>query len=238
LVVAPAAHAQAPESGSAPLPKADIYLTPAEIEEIRKGSACRNLVQQFFKLQKEMGTSGLTTDFFELKILPVDELVTGQKGKYYAVYLKDATKSERFQFAGGRYVIDDFKTRFNQSLSQFVRGALAVVAAGADYELYVRGGSSSTPFSVKRELVPGHLYRKITFLPKNGEGTFANAPTPARSVPNEYKNDDLPFLRAAFLQDIVSGFFPLKQPAILESSVSTSSNAGEQYAEILLFVDW
>jgi len=185
-----------------------------------------------------MGTSGLTTDFFDLKILPVDELITGQKGKYYAVYLKDAAKSERFQFPGGRYVIEDFKTRFNQSLSQFVRSVLAVVSAGADYGLYVRGGSSSTAFSVKRELVAGHQYKKITFLPKLGDNSYRQDPAPARSIPNEYNNEDLAFLRAAFLQDIMNGFFPIKKPVVLQGTVSPSMDAGEQYAEILLFVDW
>ena len=219
-------------------PKANVYLTAEEIAEIQKGSGCKNLVRQFFALQRKMGERDLATDFYDLKILPTDELVDGRKGKYYAVYLKDATKRARFAFPGGRYVIDDFKTRFRLSLTKFVREILATIEGGADYEIYVRGSGSATPMRTKRTLLESANFETVQFLPKIDDQTFAADDVHSRSIGNTYTNGDLPYLRAAFLQDTVKTFYPLKQPVVQQSDVSESRDASAQFAELILFVDW
>ncbi len=217
---------------------AKIYLSTEEIEEISKGTACRNLVKQFFDLQKRMGADGLESDFYDLKIISTAELVAGKKGRYYVLYLKNAADRARFKFPGGRYVISEFETRFRGALSAFVRETLAIIEGGADYELYVRGGSSSTPMSIPRTLVEGRAYTSISYLPKIRDNLYAEEATGTRAVPNAYTNEDLPFLRAAFLKDVVKEFYPLKDPVVLESEVASSDDTSEQFAEILLFVDW
>ena len=228
----------APMHAHAKKAKANLYLTPEEIEEIRKGTACRNLVKQFFKLQDSMGEKGLVSDFYELKILPTNSLVADKKGKYYVVYLKDAAQSARFKYPGGQYVIRDFKSRFRRSISAFVREVLAVIEGGAEYELYVRGSSSASPMTTKRKLLPAHNYSKIEYLGKINDEEFASTPLLGREISKAYDNDDLPYLRAAFLKDIVHRYYPLKEPKILQSNVAESADAGAQYAEMVLYVDW
>ena len=109
-----------------------IYLTPQEIEEIRRGSACKAFVRQIVQLKKKMSTTGIASDFYELKVLPVTEMVKGQKGRYYAVYLRDARRKRRFQFPGGRYVIRRFDTRFRASLSAFHARSVGAAAKRAE----------------------------------------------------------------------------------------------------------
>lgn len=218
--------------------KPNVYLSAEEIAEIQQGSGCKNLVRQFFALQRRMGEGDLETDFYDLKILPSEEMVGGRKGRYYAVYLKDATKRARFAFPGGRYVIDDFETRFRQSLTRFVREILATIEGGAEYEIYVRGSGSATAMRSQPTLLETANYTTVQFLPRIDEQTYAGDDVRAREIPNAYSNDDLPYLRAAFLQDTVRKFYPLKQPAVLQSDVSESREASEQFAELILFVDW
>lgn len=215
-----------------------IYLTPEEIEEIKKGSACKNLVRQVFELQKQMGGTGRITDFYELKILPADEMVTGKRGRYYSVYLKDAEKKERFQFGGGEYVIASFNATFRRSLTAFVRDVLGVIEGGVEYDLFVRGNASATPFRRERPLIEGFAYTAVDYLPKAIDGQYMQGASKSLSIPSSYNNPELPYLRAAFLQDTIFKFYPIKKPTLLESDISTSRDRGEQFAEILLYVNW
>ena len=215
-----------------------VYLSEKEIAEIKKGTGCRNLVRQFFALQKRMGEKSLVTDYYDLKILPTDELVAGRKGKYYAVYLKDATKRARFSFPGGLYIVKDFKTRFRRSFTAFVRDVLATIEGGAEYDIFVRGSGSSTPMATKRTLVKDAEFTRIAYLPKiDAEKYGAEAPK-VHTVPIQYANGDLPFLRAAFLQDTVQKFYPLKKPIVLQSDVAETKDKTAQFAELILFIDW
>ncbi|MCH9807919.1 MAG: hypothetical protein K0U74_09315 [Alphaproteobacteria bacterium] len=215
-----------------------IYLSSEEIDELRNGTACKNLIRQFFALKRRMGSGGVATKYFDLKILPTDELVKDRKGSYYAVYLKDAEKSSRFTFPGGRYVIDSFDTTFRRSLSAFVREVLAVIDSGAEYDIYTRGGSSATPMARARTLVKGREYVRVVYLPEVVPGQYSGDATEIHDVPTDYSNDNLPFLRAAFLQDVVSQIYPVKQPLVLHSKVAESSDSSTQFAEIVLFVKW
>jgi hypothetical protein len=199
--------------------KGKIYLSSEEIAEIQRGTACRKLVKQFFALQKRMGVSGIQTENYDLKIMPERELIENQPGKYYIVYLKDATKRARFGFPGGQYVIQDFETRFRQSLTAFVRDILSVIEGGAPYEIYTRGSSSATPMSQKRLLVKGREYTSIEYLRKVDKERFTAEDPGVHNCEKAYSNKDLPFLRAEFLKRVVHDFYPLKQPKVLQSEI-------------------
>lgn len=230
IVAGGMAHAQSP--------RAKIYLSPAEIEAIRKGSGCRSLVRQFLALQDRMNAGNVQTDFYDLNIMPTNELVKNRRGRYYVVYLKDASQRARFRFPGGRYVIQDFETRFRRAMSSFVREVLAVIEGGADYEIFVRGSSSNSPMSRRRTLREDFNFAQIGYLPKIAADRYAALPPAVHTVPNAYTNDDLPFLRAAFMKDVVKRFYPLKEPKVLQSEVAQSASATAQFAELILFVDW
>ncbi len=215
-----------------------LFLTPDEIEEIKRSSSCKRLVRQIVDLKKRMANEGLETDFYELSVIPTDELIKDQRGTYYAVYLKDARRKRRFQFPGGRYVIRRFETRFRRALTTFVRDVLKPLHGGVEYALYVRGSASSRPMRRSRRQRRSHRFEEVTYLPKAGDNLYDGNRNASVTFERRYGNDELPYLRAAFLQKIVADFFPLSTPVMLESQVADSRSRSEQYAEILLYVDW
>ena len=175
----------------------NIYLSEQEISAIEQGTACRNLVKQFFALQKRMSEKSVETDFYDLQILKTDELVAGRKGKYYAVYLKDAKKRKRFSFPGGQYVIKGFKTRFRRSLTAFVREILAVIEGGAEYDIFVRGSGSSTPMATKRSLVETAQFDRIAYIPKVSRDKYDPENVRIHTVFQQYSNPESPSLKLA-----------------------------------------
>ena len=225
-------------SAFAKTPEEAIYLSPAEIEEIRQGSACKNFVRQIIALKKRMSTTGIETDFYDLRVIPTTELVKGKAGTYYAVVLKDARRKRRFRFPGGRYVIKRFNTRFRASLAAFTRDVLAPLQSGVEYELYVRGSASARPMRRSKRQSKKMRFESVEFLPRVGEELYDANAKKSRDVPKRYGNEDLPYLRAAFLQKIVGETIQFAKPKMLQSVVSESKARAEQYAEILLFVSW
>jgi hypothetical protein len=232
----PNAPVKAPATGSANGP--GLYLTPAEIAEIKSGTGCKSTVRQIVALKKKMAAAGLNTDFYELSILPQDQLIKGQVGSYYAVYLKDAQRKERFQFGGGDYTIEDFDTRFRGALSQFARELLAPLHGGVEYKLYVRGSASSRRMKGKRKIEEQFPFASVTYLPSAGADLYDANASQSVNFSERYGNDDLPYLRAAFLQKIVTDMYPLSPPTVLQSTVSESRSKSEQYAELLLYIEW
>jgi hypothetical protein len=218
--------------------KAAIYLTEKEIEEIRKGSACKSFVRQIVELKKQMAAAGISDDYFDLRVIPTDELVKGKKGTYYAVYLRDAKRKRRFQFSGGRYVIKRFDTRFRAALASFTRKVLAPLHGGLDYALYVRGSASSRPMRRERKMDEKFAFEKVDFMHAAGEEFYDANRSSSKTFADRYGNEELPYLRAAFLQKVVGDTIPFARPKMLESIVSDSRSRKEQFAEILLFVDW
>lgn len=215
-----------------------IYLTPEEIQDIRSGSACKSALRQVLALQEKMSGVGIETDYYSLKIIPTDELVRGHKGKYYAVALKDARRKQRLYFPSGRYVIRKFDNRFKASFSAFARDVLAKFGGGLDYNFYVRGSASAVPMRRSLKLAKDFKIHGIDFLPKAAEGVYDGNRRSSLDIPPRYGNEELPYLRAAFLKRAVEQFVPFAQPTILESEVSQSRSRKQQFAEFLLFVEW
>jgi len=227
-----------PNPAPSPATKSGVYLSPAEIEEIKSGSGCKNTVRQIVALKKKMAASGLSTDFYELSILPNEQLVKGKQGSYYTVFLKDAERKERFHFRGGVYTIEDFDTRFRGSLSQFVREVLAPLHGGVQYSLYVRGSASSRRMSGKREISEEFPFKSLSYLQNVAPDLYDANASGSVTFGQRYGNEELPYLRAAFLQKIVADMYPLSKPEVLQSMVSESRSRSEQYAELLLFIEW
>ena len=236
-----ASTAQASGQDCATKPKksgAAIYLTKEEIDEIRRGSGCKSFVRQIVALKKRMSTTGIETNFYDLKILPVTELVKGRKGRYYAVYLRDARRKRRFQFRGGRYVIRRFDTRFRASLAAFTRDVIAPLQGGLTYALYVRGSASSRPMRRKRKQSKKISFDTIEYLREAGADIYDANARGTVEVERRYGNEELPYLRAAFLSKMMGDSVPFARPTILQSAVADTKSRKAQFAEILLFVEW
>ena len=173
-----------------------------------------------------------------MRIIPTTELVKGKSGSYYAVVLKDARRKRRFQFPSGRYVIRRFKTRFRASLAAFTRDVLAPLQSGVEYDLFVRGSASARPMRKSKRQLKRMTFDEISYLPEVDDIYYDANDRKSRILPEKYGNEDLPYLRAAFMQQIVGETIKFAKPKILQSTVSTSKARSKQYAEILLFVSW
>ncbi|MEL6747504.1 MAG: hypothetical protein AAFO79_06810 [Pseudomonadota bacterium] len=200
------------------------------------GQGCKSLVEQYFQIEKLVGAAAANNDFFSLEIISTDQLVTGQRGRYFAVSLKDPRRSGKFKFPGGRYVFERGEERLQKSLEEFLSATLDEFAPNYDVGVYVRGSASRTPMRRKRKLNPQFEYKNIAYLQAIRDGVYRKQPAAAYAVDERYGNDDLAYLRAAYLAELLTGLRPTLTPQILESRVAKTRSRSAQFAEVLLFV--
>jgi hypothetical protein len=89
-----------------------------------------------------------------------------------------------------------------------------------------------------RKLDKQFPFASVSYLPSAGTDLYDANASQSVSFGERYGNDDLPYLRAAFLQKIVTDMYPLSPPTVLQSTVSESRAKSEQYAELLLYIEW
>lgn len=213
------------------------FLSKDEITELKRSKPCANIVKKVFLLRDRM-KEGVETGNFDLKLLENNEMIKDRKGSYYLVNLKDAKKRQRILFNNGTYIVSRANTRMRRSLTSFVREVLAVIHGNVPYEIMVRGSASSTKMRRRKRLKKGYVYNEVEYLKQVGDGQYNQDALDIREIGKRFGNDDLPFLRAAYLQDIVYRFFPVQRPLVLESQVDEDKQAQARSAELLLFVDW
>ena len=175
------------------------------------------------------------TDSYSVELYPDKEVIRGHPGRYYVVDMKDARSGIRFQFEGGRYTLNRSNAEFRTALSTFVGDIVQKLHGNVRYDLYVRGSADRVPY--RGRLEPGFEFDRIRYMKALSPGKYATEFVERRIDP-EVRNDDLPHLRAAFLQSVVSDVYPTKPPLILEGNVTTEANSRDRNVELLLFVDW
>ena len=161
--------------------------------------------------------------------------IRGQPGRYYAIDMKDAKSGIRFQFEGGKYTLSRSSAEFRTALSSFVGDIMQKLHGNVRYDLYVRGSADRVPY--RGRLEPGFEFARVRYMKAVSSGKYAGE-FAERRINADISNEDLPQLRAAFLQTLVSDVYPTKPPVILEGSVSPDANVRDRNVELLLFVDW
>ena len=178
---------------------------------------------------------GLSTDDYDVQVLPSDELISGQKGKYYLVDLKNADAGEKFFFPAGKYTLGRSNPAFARALSGFVNGVLDKLEGNTRYSIFVRGSADNVPFRGRMER--DNKFEEVRYLREVSSDTFGPA-TGRHTFTRTIRNNDLPNLRAAFLQRVVSTAYPVKPPVVLEGEVTGKRDAEDRNVSLVLFVDW
>ncbi len=178
---------------------------------------------------------GFTTDDYEVSVYPDRELISGRRGSYYSVDLKDAETGVKFKFEAGRYTLDHTSRKFRAALGVFMRDVVSKLDGKKVYKLMVRGSADSASYRGRFE--KGFEYKKVTYLKQISNGRYGNG-TESRRLSNRVKNSDLPFLRARFLKELVGDVYPSDAPSILEGIVTDQVDSEDRNVELFLFVGW
>ena len=184
---------------------------------------------------KDKMAYGFSTDDYEVDVFPDRELIGGQQGSYYVIDLKDAKSGVKFGFKAGKYTLDRSDRKFRKALSAFMRDVVQKLDGKANYRLMVRGSADAAAYRGNQD--SDYFYRQISYLPQVGEGRYTDSER-RRSLDKRIGNEDLPFLRARYLKDLVADVFPAKPASILQGNVSAKINQSDRNAELMLFVDW
>jgi len=170
---------------------------------------------------------------------PVGDLVEGQEGAYYIIDLRSAADQKAWEFKLGEYTLDTFDRDFSRSVATFVRDIIRPLEGRASYRLYVRGSADiDRDNDFRGKSVDGYHYDSVKFFPAIGSDQYRNM-AQFRSIPRSFTNNDLPFLRAAFMQEKLSlQVYGLKMPDILEGVVVPEEDEARRNATVFLFIEW
>ena len=184
---------------------------------------------------KDKMSARLSTPNYDVEVYPDKELVKGRQGRYYVVDLKNATSGIRYFFGGGKYTLGLGNPEFRTSLNTFIGDILAKFEGKVRYDLFVRGNADAKPYQGPFE--PGYEFRTIKYVRSLGNDKYG-VDTSERSLGSSVRNEDLPDMRAAFMQKVITEAYPLKAPTILQGSVTSKTDDGDRNAELILYVDW
>ena len=189
------------------------------------------------RLRDQMAAQ-MQTDHFDVSTYPDNELIRGQKGRYYVIDLKDASANGvRFQFEPGKYVISARQKRFRKALNELAQKILQQVDGKVEYRILVRGSADASP-TFRGRFEPDHEYTNIRYMRNLGRERYVNEFGTMQIDGPTFKNSDLPNLRAAFLQDTVVKVYPLNKPVILEGSVTSRVDQSDRNVELMLYINW
>lgn len=176
---------------------------------------------------------------YAIEPAPVGDLVEGQEGSYYIVDLRSAANQRAWEFELGKYTLDTFDRDFSRSVTTFVRDIIKPLEGKATYRLFVRGSADrDLGNDFRGQPVDGYNYSSVQYFPAVGRDQYRSAER-THPIPRQFTNDDLPFLRAAFMQEKLSlQVYGLKSPDILEGEVVLKEDQASRNATVFLFIDW
>lgn len=193
-----------------------------------------DLKEEIKQLRRKLAY-GLKTDDYEVEVLPDNEVVRGQKGRYYVIDLKNAESGLKFRFPGGQYTLARSDAAFRKALNKFVGDVAGKLESNVRYGFFVRGSADSVPF--RGRLLDDYKYEEVKYLKSVGAGRYQLGST-TRPINASIRNQDLPFLRARFLKDVVATTYPVTEPVVLEGTITDRKNNEDRNVELILYVDW
>jgi hypothetical protein len=184
--------------------------------------------------------NGQDTPTYHVEPVPNREVVSGLVGSYYYIDLKDAASQKSLFFGPEQYIQDEYSNDFRDAMAAFHADILRhVQQENIPYRLFVRGSAdhkgNDAPYL--GELIEGES-KTITYLPLVPGSLNQYSQQPAEQVvPKRYRNEHLPNLRAAYMQDKLRA---LKYEAhILQGNVTRNAEeAKDRFAVMLLYVNW
>lgn len=180
--------------------------------------------------------------YWEAVFHPDDEVVEGQKGRYFEVKLKDANKNVKLLFGPGEYCMSksDFRNKYGSTIGSFVTEALhSMKDSNQDkVKIFIQGSADNVghkTFSGK--LDQQFFYENISVLPqKDDPEKFASTPLSKEIPQTSFKNIHLPDLRAQYLKEMIKVYSKKFDPVVLEGVVKDIKDEGERNAIIYLYI--
>lgn len=184
--------------------------------------------------------AGTITKEYTVTPVATAELVQGNKGKYFLVELLDTATTKPIYFPNGKYMLNELEPNFAKSLNQFnadvlsnvgILGARVFVQGKAD-SLAAQFNSTFNTFECN-----GELAHKISFHPNVGASKYRFSESyKTREIGSIFGNDELPFLRARFLQCRLQAIYDAAPTEVLEGEVDPLVNPQSRSGTFILYV--
>ena len=186
-------------------------------------------------------TYAVERPYWEAVFHPDNEVVSGYRGRYFRVNLKNADQQVKLLFGPGEYYIPktEFRDSYGVVIGAFMSEATAAMKK-ADRErvvLFVQGSADiSGQKTFRGQLNPDFAYDRISVLPRTGDENFGDQPL-VKNVPEQnFTNADLPDLRGNYLKEMIGAYSRKIEPVLLEGSVKTKVDKADRNAVIYLFL--
>ena len=201
--------------------------SPLPTPEVNKGDDSSKLRENLKKPYEGDGFS------IEPRLDP--EVVRGQCGNYYDVYLKGPSL-----FPIGEYIIRDAERDYRLPLQGYITEIDEILnASHVDHHLYVKGSADLTGQGTFKKSfeIDRWTFRSISYLKYDRPQEQFTTDVGTRTITGQYTNQDLPDLRARFTQEILKEYD--LNASILEGIVTTNLDKPKDRNIIfLLYVKW
>jgi hypothetical protein len=205
--------------------------------DILSDDICSKVIQKVKKIEKLISEldNEIKTDNYEIIPSSDNEIIKDKKGKYYIVDLKDADYKEKIKFLNAKYIINDFDSKFQKAVLAFKNEVFDELNKGKKAELYIKGSANIIPYYGRQS--PGYSYNKIRYFVKIQNTEQFSAIFGQDILTKNISNNDLPNLRAKFVQEKLSEVFMYNTPIILQGSVTTRASDSDRNVTLLMFIE-
>lgn len=176
-------------------------------------------------------------DLYNSYQIPTSELVSGKKGSYYLIDLKNTEKQTILKFENGKYIINNLNKDFGVSIVNFLNDFDYLIKHTQNAKIYILGSADILGNNTFHGVFePSKVYSTIYFHKQISPELFSPEISEI-NISNHFKNSELPILRSAFLQDILKNPYGYESE-IIEGTVSLNINSEERNVKIILYTDW
>jgi hypothetical protein len=215
-------------------PKPEPAVVPQPQPQPAANTSTSEIVRDLLRLKDRLGSEPETPNY-DIATIDSRELIRGRKGRYYTINLKTASSGNRFFFDLGKFTFTSSLPAFRTALSAFATEVTAKLDGHVPNELLVRGRADDSAWT--GQVDPAARYQQVAFLRDLGSGTYLGTPT-IRRFDGPLSNVDLPYLRAAYLNETVTAQFPSKPPLVLDSLITSNGDRTDRGVDLILYVDW
>jgi len=208
----------------------------------KRSTATIEFKAKYKDLEFSLRTS-LENEYYDIRLIPDNEIITGKRGKYYVVELKTPNLQDTVFFKSGQYVMKSYEKALTKPLNAFIDSVYSYLDAGTECTLYLRGSADILGNeTLNAKFNPNYddeNFHKIRYYPKQGESDkFANEES-LHTIGDYYKNVDLPLLRSAFIQQkIIQNYNGIPAPNLLEGEVEKEINPELRNALLIMYVNF
>lgn len=179
---------------------------------------------------------------YRCKLVGNPEIVKGERGKYFYINLYQSDYEKILTFPSGGYVINDIN-KYENALAEFGENIIKILQKSQfrqGYKIYIKG-SADILGNQTFKTVFNNLFRynRVCYYPhyKQSSSLFVTKEMCVNII-EPITNDELPNLRAAFIQEKFENFYApsIEKPKILEGTVTLDISEVDRNVVLLLFL--